>query len=79
MPLVNVALMVFVTEAPVTTETFELPTVKSKLILENQALDSELGSALFLKAFALSSVSVEIVIGPEYFFDDCFGEEPSIV
>ena len=73
--------MVFLTEAPVTSETLpELPTVKSKLlILENQALDSELGFALFLKALALSTVSVEIVIGPEYFLDDCFGEEPSIV
>ena len=58
--------MVFLTEAPVTTETLpELPTVKSKLLI--------------LKAFALSSVSVETVIGPEYFLDDCFGEEPSIV
>ena len=78
MPLDNVALILLLDELPAKTETLpELVSAKSKP--ENQALDSELGSALFLKAFALSSVSVETVIGPEYFFDDCFGEEPSIV
>ena len=81
MPLLSVALIVLLADDPTKTETSPgLLSVKSKpVVLENQALASELGFALFLKAFALSSSSVETIMGPEYFFDDCFGEEPSVV
>ena len=74
-------LTVFLTEEPVTTETLpELPSAKSKLlILENHALATELGFALFLKAWALTRRSLVTVIGPEYFGDDCVGVEPSTV
>ena len=73
--------MVLMTELPATTERLpEFASVKSKfVVLENHALASELAFALFLKAFALSSSSVETIIGPEYFFDDCVGDEPSTV
>ena len=69
------------TEAPVTTETLpELPSEKSNaLVLANQALATELGFELFLKAWAFSNTSLEIVIGPEYLGDDCVGDDPSVV
>ena len=68
LPDASVALMVFLTETPATTETLpELLSVKSKLlVLENHALVSELGFALFLNALALISVSVESFMGPVY-------------
>jgi hypothetical protein len=63
------------------TETLpELLSVKSKpVVLENQALASELGFAVFLNALTLSNTSVEIVIGAEYLADDWVGDEPSTV
>ena len=68
------------TEAPAMTETLPEPSEKSNaLVLANQALATELGFELFLKAWAFSSTSLEIVIGPEYFGDDCVGDEPSVV
>lgn len=81
MPVANVAPIVLLADAPATTETLaELLSVKSKLlVLENHAFASGLGFALFLKAVALSHPSVESVIGPEYFFDSCVGDEPSVV
>ena len=74
-------MIVLLTEAPATAETLpELPSEKSKpLVLANHALTMELGFALFLKAWAFINTSLEIVIGPEYFGDDCVGDEPSIV
>ena len=58
----------------------ELASAKSKLlILENHAVAAGLGSKLFLKPLAFSSASVEIVIGPEYFFADAVGDDPSVV
>ena len=58
----------------------EFVSEKSKpVVLENHALASELGLALFLNAFTFKSASVEIVIGPEYFFEDSPGDEPSVV
>jgi len=81
LPLDNAALMVLVTVLPATTLRLpEFARVKSKLVvLENQALASELGLALFLNALALSSASEATSMGPEYFFDDCVGDEPSTV
>jgi hypothetical protein len=77
----NVALTVLLTEEPATTETLpELPSAKSKLLsLENHALATGLGFALFLKAWAFSSASVETLMGAEYFVDDCVGDDPSTV
>ena len=74
-------MIVLLTEAPATTETLlELASEKSNaLVLANQALATELGFALFLKAWAFSNTSLEIVIGPEYPGDDCVGDEPSVV
>jgi len=73
--------MVLVTVVPATTLRLpEFARVKSKfVVLENQALASELGLALFLNALALSSASEATSMGPEYFFDDCVGDEPSTV
>jgi len=81
LPLDNAALMVLVMVLPATTLRLpEFARVKSKLVvLENHALASELGLTLFLKAFALSSASEATSMGPEYFFDDCVGDEPSTV
>jgi hypothetical protein len=81
LPLAKVAVIVLLTEAPAATETLpELPSEKSKpLVLANHALATELGFALFLKAWAFSNTSLEIVIGPEYLGDDCVGDEPSVV
>ena len=45
----------------------------------NHALFSALGFVLFLNALALSSVSVDTVMGAEYFFANCDGDEPSTV
>jgi len=68
-------------ELPAKTETLpEFVSVKSKpVVLENHALASELGLTLFLNALALSSASEATIMGPEYFFDDCVGDEPSTV
>ena len=84
LPLAKVAVIVLLTEAPATTETLpelaELAREKSNaLVLANHALATELGFVPFLKALAFSSTSLEIVIGPEYFGDDCVGDEPSVV
>ena len=81
LPLVKVALIVLLTEAPATTETLpELASEKSNaLVLANHALATELGFVPFLKALAFSNTSLEIVIGPEYLGDDCVGDEPSVV
>ncbi len=81
LPLTNVELMVLLAVEPATIETLpEFVTVKSKLlVLENQALASELAFELFLKALALSSVSVETTMGAEYLVDDWVGDEPSAV
>ena len=49
------------------------------MVLENHALASELGLALFLNAFTFKSALVEIVIGPEYFFEDSSGDKPFVV
>ena len=72
MPLTNVALTVLATDEPALTE--RLPALlraKSKLLtLANHALAIELGLAEPLKALAFSIMSLEIVIGPEYFADD---------
>ena len=74
---------VFETDEPATTEIFPaLATVKSKLLLvvpvsENHALASEL-CTLILKALAFTRALVEIVKGPEYFWEDGVGEVPSI-
>ena len=74
-------MIVLLTEAPTTTETLpELASEKSNaLVFANHALATELGFALFLKAWAFSNTSLEIVIGPEYLGDDCVGDEPSVV
>ena len=48
-------------------------------VFENHALASELGLALFLNAFTFKSALVEIVIGPEYFFEDSSGDKPFVV
>jgi hypothetical protein len=81
LPLDNVALIVLVTVLPGATLTLpELARVKSKIVvLENHALASELGLVLLLNAFAFSSASEATSMGPEYFFDDCVGDEPSTV
>jgi len=81
LPLAKVAVIVLLTEAPAMTETLpELPNEKSNvLVLANQALATELGFELVLKAWAFSNTSLEMVIGPEYFGDDCVGDEPSVV
>jgi hypothetical protein len=73
--------ILLLTEDPGRTETLpEFVSAKSKpVVLENHALASELGLALFLNAFTFKSASVEIVIGPEYFFEDSPGDEPSVV
>ena len=73
-------MIVLLTEAPATTETLpELPSEKSNaLVLANHALAIELGFELFLRAWDFSNTSLEIVIGPEYFFADCVGDEPSV-
>ena len=77
-------MIVLLTEAPAATETMlelaELASEKSNvLVLANQALATELGFELVLKAWAFSNTSLEMVIGPEYFGDDCVGDEPSVV
>ena len=75
LPLVKVLL----TEAPAMTERLpELPS-SNALVLANHALAIELGFELFLRAWDFSNTSLEIVIGPEYFGDDCVGDEPSVV
>ena len=81
LPLAKVAVIVLLTEAPAATETLpELLSEKSNmLVLANQALATELGFELVLKAWAFSNTSLEMVIGPEYFGDDCVGDEPSVV
>ena len=81
LPLAKVALIVLLTEAPAMTETLlGLSSEKSNvLVLANHRLATELGFALFLKAWAFSHPSLEIVIGPEYLGDDCFGDVPSVV
>ena len=80
-PDAKVAVIELLTEDPaVTDRSPEFVSVKSKpVVFENHALASELGLALFLKAFTFKSASVEIVIGPEYFFEDSPGDEPSVV
>ena len=79
--MVNAALIGLLSDDPTKTERLPgLLRVKSKpVVLENQAFASKLGFALFLKALAFSRASVETVMGPEYFFDDCVGDEPSVV
>ena len=81
LPLAKVAVIVLLTEAPPATETLpELPSEKSNvLVLANHRLATELGFAPFLKAWAFSHPSLEIVIGPEYLGEDCVGDEPSVV
>jgi hypothetical protein len=81
LPLANAALIVLLIDDPTKTERLPgLLRVKSKpVVFENQALASELGFALFLKALAFSRASVETVMGPEYFLDDFVGDEPSVV
>ena len=54
-------------------------TVETAVVFENHALASELGLALFLNAFTFKSALVEIVIGPEYFFEDSSGDKPFVV
>jgi|SRR5689334_12136761 len=80
-PAASVALIVFLTETPATTETLaELLSVKSKsLVFANHALVSELAFALFLNALALINVSVESLMGPAYCVFDWSGGEPSTV
>jgi hypothetical protein len=69
------------TEEPATTERLpELLSVKSKpMVLANHALAISLGVKLLLKALALSSALFEMIIGDEYWSDDCVGVEPSNV
>ena len=81
LPLTRLALTMLETEEPPTTETLP-PLLRAKsnpTSLVNQALASELGFAVFLKALALTRVLVVTVNGPEYFFDDVVGESPSVV
>ena len=54
-------------------------TVETAVVFENHALASELGLALFLNAFTFKSALVEIVIGPEYFFENSSGDKPFVV
>ena len=63
--MANVALTVL---RPATTETLpELLSAKSKPLVSQRTMTaSELGFALFLKALALSSASVETLMGAEY-------------
>jgi hypothetical protein len=63
-------------ELPAKTEMLpEFVSIKSEgVVFENHALALELGFALFLNALALSNASTDMVIGPEYFFEDSLGE-----
>ena len=72
LPLAKVAVIVLLTEAPPTTETCQ--------VCQREIERARLGEpcacygawiCVVLESWAFSSTSLEIVIGPEYFGDDC--------
>ena len=73
--------MVLLPGDPATTDISpELLRAKSnKLVLPNHALATALELNFFLNAAALSRVSLERVMGDEYWVDDSVGVEPSVV